>query len=284
MTDALRVKVFRAQSHRADFEDRARRLAGVLLGRQVASLPQESVAGEDERLVWTDIGETSGVDLVYRPMRDDLAVRNVAVESDYRRLLGAPRLSEDEARSVFFSVLDQLEGAGLVQTSSLDLDNVRVGTVEHGGGVSGEPMQEPEILGYKFNVKRKLGGMQLRNSLVRVAVMRGLQVGSIRVVEGAVELAEDGEVTRAVDDSECSSRFHREFPNAVIKQQGVGYFLPADRTTTSVIEPQCYFSFVQEFIVEGQTSITRRKDVRYSVLNKDAEPELIGAPSAGNAE
>jgi len=280
----LMVTTYRVKLSDSAFIERGRKLASVFLGRELPELPKESfVDSIDGIVVWRDVGNEVGVMLTYAPKDDDLEIKSVPRETDYSGLSTLPFMSKDEAQPIYLSKLAELEAAGLIEMGSLDMKNLRVGTTEVGEGALGEEPAPPEVIDYRFKVKRLIGGLQIRNSLVRVSVTRKGEIGSIRILRGGIDLIPDSTVAQAVDDAACAERFNREYTHAAILHHGTGYFIPKPFTGEAVVEPQCYFSFSEKFSSPQGTVVARRKDVLYSVLVADSEPEIFGGPE-GNEQ
>lgn len=278
-SESATVATYRVRRSDTSFAERGRKLASVFLGKELPELPKASfVDPTDGSIVWRDVGNEPGVMLSYTPDLDDLEIRDVTRETDYSGLSALPFMPRSRAEPIYMEKLSELEAAGLVEMASLDMDSLLVGTTEVGAGALGEEPQPPEIIDYRFKVKRLIGEFQIRNSLVRVSVTRKGEVGSIRILRGGIDLIPEAMVARAVDESSCTERFNSEYPKAAILHHGTGYFVPKPFTEEAVLEPQCYFSFSEKYDNAAGTIITRRKGAHYSVLLADADPQIFGGP------
>ncbi len=260
-----------------EIASRARRVAEVVSGR---SLPQEPftnsyAAAKRRGPVWADapVPDLGTLHVAYDTETDDVKVFDTALD-DVPSAAGIDVVPSAKARATFLARLSVIEAAGLANLGDYDMTRVVEGFTDFGSGAINENAP-PQILNHKFKVYRKLGGLPVRNSFIRVAVHRGGGISSVHMRGTALRFDVGSTRVPILSDDGCAKRFAADFPIGVAEERSIGYVLPMQPTADATLEPKCFVSYVE---VQREGALSRRKEARYSLFD-DSPPEILGGAS-----
>jgi hypothetical protein len=229
--------------------------------------------------------------VVYLPEYDELRIadQELAVATSPKS-----EVSQEEAIGIAKRAFDALAQRKLVDPRHFDWDKADIASTWVGGGPSDsrEPT-EKRRLEYRITLRRRLNGIELANAGVRIAVHVNGRISSVR--SGGVSVASkpgaDGleEPTgagrwlqRNTTTADLQSRFQREMVPVKAKSKvawsRVMYVMPENKRT-ALVQPLYVISYSLEFPSdEGNTVVSRRKTVGFSLVDPKAAPTDLTPP------
>ena len=242
-------------------------------------------AGSTDR--WSELTNYGGapVHVEYYPGRDDLRVSNLTLEDDASLVTD---VGEAGARKVAANAIAMLASDGVIDASRFDLASAEVSHKMHGISRSTE-QPAPAIIQYRFNLRRRINGIEFAHNGLRVAVHRNGSVASIRVggaeIKSAVSSGAEQPLGRGsafatkLTSTDANARHRKDFPDARGVKSRLMYVFP-DGEDSGIIEPRQMVLFSRPHTPPGgQTVLSKGQYIAYSLRSATDAPKLVsGVP------
>ncbi|HEX4406957.1 MAG TPA: hypothetical protein VH560_19095 [Polyangia bacterium] len=220
----------------------------------------------------------------YYPQFDDLRVNNLDVED---QLNPSADVGEAGARAVLSSVVAKLASANIIAASQYDTSTAELGYTKHMEGVSTETVV-PQVLQYRFTLRRRINGIDFANAGMRVVVHRDGRLAALRIGGGDVKSIVTAGVEEptgkgyrfnsVVDSAAIISRFAKETPDARGVRHRLMYVIMPG---TGMVEPRhVVFSAHSSDDGHGDIVIARATHAAYSLADASAAPVSLSDPPA----
>jgi hypothetical protein len=258
----------------AEFAHRSSVFAAAMLGD---ILPEASFHSSLANAVPTLAGNVSAyhqdamrIKMKYHPENSEIQVGNSDVTSDVSSLSD---VGEPAARAVFVDAFNSLVTSGEIDSTGLDPGTARLSKVMQGEGQSGQAPVE-RIKEYRYFIPRRVNGIEVANSGVRISVHRSGKIASIATygasvvstAQGGAEVPGPGgyTFTPTIAQAALAARAANDSPNSTVKSLGPMYFLP-EGSADAVVEPTELFFVTPTVVIEGKTIHGRAHVLSYSV-------------------
>lgn len=281
-------------------EEAARRieaLAEVLTGRDLrAEGITTALAGEDagsSRWATPFAGDAPSLRLRFLPEHDEIRLLDEALLATPASEDAGPAGAIDAARKF----LDQIAQRGLIEAAEYDVRNADIATGRIGGGSMDGRERFERVSEYRVTLRREINGIEVANAGIRLSVhpsgrVAGVRMGGVAIRSeraGALETPVGAGHTgiRRVSNAEIARRFEATVPKnakAEVAWSKLLYAVPDD-AKQAVIEPLVVYSYSLSVPTgEGDTVVSRRKIVGFSVTDPAAEPIDFTAPAREHEE
>ena len=272
---------------------RARAAAEVMTGqrlkRRASVVPLKSFDGVSRRMQ-VNVRDAPGLNIVYMQEYDELRIVDTELAASTEP---KSEISQEEALKVAKNVLVELARGKLVDPRHFNWDKVDIASTWIGRGSRDSKAVEKRRVEYRITLRRELNGIELANAGVRIAVhasgrLSGLRLGGVSVASkagpsGLEEPTGKGRwLRRGAATGDLAARFEREVVPEKAKPKvawsRVMYVMPETKRT-AVVEPLYVVSYSLEFPSdEGNTAISRRKTVGFSLVDPKAAPIDLTPP------
>jgi hypothetical protein len=271
---------------------RARSAAEVMTGQEL-SRPAVAASGKSTaagRRMQLTVPGAPALEIVYLPEYNDL--RLVDTELAVSTAPGR-EMRQDEAVRLARRAFDELARRNVINPRHYDWGSADVASTWVGGGSLDGKIAEKRRIEYRITLRRSINGIEVANAGVRIAVHATGRVSALRLggVEVASKAAGDTQepvgkgrwLTRRVANKDLHARFEREtvpgIAKAKIAWSRVMYVMPESKRM-AVVEPLYVVSYSLEFPSDsGETMVSRRKTVGFSLVNPEAPPVDLTPPA-----
>ena len=189
-------------------------------------------------------------------------------------------IGEKQAIEIAAKYLEKFGDSGVLNHKAYNLDDVQVGYGKVGGGTLDGREQYEGIVEYRVTFRPNMGGIQLANAGVRLAIHRSGVLSGVRL--GGVSAKKTGKTAiRKVSSEKIEERFRRMIPDnakpAVVWSR-VMYVMPENKRR-AVVEPLKVFSFALISESDGEHVVSRRKILGFSLTDEKAKVIDFTAPA-----
>ena len=260
----------------ASVASRAQAIAEVMKGRRLAR--QAMVVSDTARLsaarrMRINVPDAPELDVVYLPEYDELRIVDTELSA---ATAPSSEISQDEALKLAKKFFDELAARKVVYPEQFNWSNADIASTWVGGGSRESKTMEKRRVEYRITLRRQLGGIELANSGIRIAVHVSGRISAVRLGGVSVAPNPSGISSRRVTFNEIMARFEREVvPKGArpkIAWSRVMYVMPETKRS-ALVGPLYVISYSLEFPSdEGNTVVSRRKTVGFSLVDVKAAP------------
>ncbi len=265
--------------------------AEAMTGRKMArAMPAKAAAVQAGRSSW-QLPDAPGLEIDYLPDYDEFRMVDPELAAS---TAPAREVPQEEALAVAKRTFEELARRKVVNAEDYAWDRADVASTWVGGGSSDGKTSEPRRrIEYRITVRRQLNGIEVANAGIRIGVhasgrvsavrMGGPAIASKRGTAGEEPTGNGRWLDRKVGIDQLDARFEREVVPAKAKASvawaRVLYVMPDDQRS-AVVEPLYVVSYSLHVPTDdGQTAISRRKTVGFSLSNPTAKPVDLTPPA-----
>jgi hypothetical protein len=271
---------------------RARAAAEVMTGRQlsrpaVVAPIKPSRAGSRMQMA---VPGAPALEIFYLPEYNELRIVDTELAAS---TTPGREMPQDEALKLARRAFDELARRNVIDPRNYDWGSADIASTWVGGGSLDGKTSEKNRIEYRITVRRSINGIEVANAGARIAIHASGRVSALRL--GGVEVASKtaGNVeepigkgrwlSRRVANKDLQARFEREMvpekAKARVAWSRVMYVMPESKRT-ALVEPLYVVSYSLEFPSDdGQTAVSRRKTVGFSLVNPEAAPVDLMPPA-----
>jgi hypothetical protein len=272
---------------------RARAAAEVMTGQQLsrpAVVAPIKSSGTSSRRMQIALPGAPALEIFYLPEYNELRIVDTELAAS---TTPGREMPQDEALKLARRAFDELARRNVIDPRHYDWGSADTASTWVGGGSLDGKTSEKNRIEYRITVRRSINGIEVANAGVRIAIHASGRVSALRLggVEVASKTAGDVEepigkgrwLSRRVANKDLQARFEREMvpekAKAKIAWSRVMYVMPENKRT-ALVEPLYVVSYSMEFPSDdGQTAISRRKTVGFSLVNPEAPPVDLMPPA-----
>jgi hypothetical protein len=271
---------------------RARAAAEVMTGRQLsrpAVVAPIKPSRASSRMQMAVPGAPA-LEIFYLPEYNELRIVDTELAAS---TTPGREMPQDEALKLARRAFDELARRNVIDPRNYDWGSADIASTWVGGGSLDGKTSEKNRIEYRITVRRSINGIEVANAGARIAIHASGRVSSLRL--GGVEVASKtaGNVeepigkgrwlSRRVANKDLQARFEREMvpekAKARVVWSRVMYVMPESKRT-ALVEPLYVVSYSLEFPSDdGQTAVSRRKTVGFSLVNPEAAPVDLMPPA-----
>jgi hypothetical protein len=271
---------------------RARAAAEVMTGRQLsrpAVVAPIKPSRASSRMQMAVPGAPA-LEIFYLPEYNELRIVDTELAAS---TTPGREMPQDEALKLARRAFDELARRNVIDPRNYDWGSADIASTWVGGGSLDGKTSEKNRIEYRITVRRSINGIEVANAGARIAIHASGRVSSLRL--GGVEVASKtaGNVeepigkgrwlSRRVANKDLQARFEREMvpekAKARVAWSRVMYVMPESKRT-ALVEPLYVVSYSLEFPSDdGQTAVSRRKTVGFSLVNPEAAPVDLMPPA-----
>jgi hypothetical protein len=271
---------------------RARAAAEVMTGRQLsrpAVVAPIKPSRASSRMQMAVPGAPA-LEIFYLPEYNELRIVDTELAAS---TTPGREMPQDEALKLARRAFDELARRNVIDPRNYDWGSADIASTWVGGGSLDGKTSEKNRIEYRITVRRSINGIEVANAGARIAIHASGRVSALRL--GGVEVASKtaGNVeepigkgrwlSRRVANKDLQARFEREMvpekAKARVVWSRVMYVMPESKRT-ALVEPLYVVSYSLEFPSDdGQTAVSRRKTVGFSLVNPEAAPVDLMPPA-----
>jgi hypothetical protein len=271
---------------------RARAAAEVMTGRQLsrpAVVAPIKPSRASSRMQMAVPGAPA-LEIFYLPEYNELRIVDTELAAS---TTPGREMPQDEALKLARRAFDELARRNVIDPRNYDWGSADIASTWVGGGSLDGKTSEKNRIEYRITVRRSINGIEVANAGARIAIHASGRVSALRL--GGVEVASKtaGNVeepigkgrwlSRRVANKDLQARFEREMvpekAKARVAWSRVMYVMPESKRT-ALVEPLYVVSYSLEFPSDdGQTAVSRRKTVGFSLVNPEAAPVDLMPPA-----
>jgi hypothetical protein len=271
---------------------RARAAAEVMTGRQLsrpAVVAPIKPSRASSRMQMAVPGAPA-LEIFYLPEYNELRIVDTELAAS---TTPGREMPQDEALKLARRAFDELAHRNVIDPRNYDWGSADIASTWVGGGSLDGKTSEKNRIEYRITVRRSINGIEVANAGARIAIHASGRVSALRL--GGVEVASKtaGNVeepigkgrwlSRRVANKDLQARFEREMvpekAKARVAWSRVMYVMPESKRT-ALVEPLYVVSYSLEFPSDdGQTAVSRRKTVGFSLVNPEAAPVDLMPPA-----
>jgi hypothetical protein len=271
---------------------RARAAAEVMTGRQLsrpAVVAPIKPSRASSRMQMAVPGAPA-LEIFYLPEYNELRIVDTELAAS---TTPGREMPQDEALKLARRAFDELAHRNVIDPRNYDWGSADIASTWVGGGSLDGKTSEKNRIEYRITVRRSINGIEVANAGARIAIHASGRVSALRL--GGVEVASKtaGNVeepigkgrwlSRRVANKDLQARFEREMvpekAKARVVWSRVMYVMPESKRT-ALVEPLYVVSYSLEFPSDdGQTAVSRRKTVGFSLVNPEAAPVDLMPPA-----
>jgi hypothetical protein len=265
----------------------AEALTGQDLRRSAPVVPLKSAVGD--RRLSVVVPEAPAIEIVYLPDYDELRIIDVELA-----MSTAPEgeMQQEEALRIAKSFFDELVRRQIVDARHYDWSNPDIASTWVGLGSRKSDSLARKRVEYRITLRRIINGIELANAGVRIAVHTSGRISGVRFGGVTVSSKPSGEVEEPVGKGKwlraqvplehLQARFERELIPAnarpSIAWSRIMYVMPENKRS-AVVAPLYVVSYsLQVPSEDGETMVSRRKTVGFSLVDKGAAPVDLTPP------
>ncbi|MBM3576519.1 MAG: hypothetical protein FJX40_02420 [Alphaproteobacteria bacterium] len=278
---------------RSAISDLARSAAESLTGRELrAAAPiVEPLKNIQARRMQVAIPDAPSLEMTYLPDYDELRIVDTELAS-----ARAPErdLAQGDAMKIAHSAFDALAQRKLIDPAQYDWQKADVGFTWVGGASRAAKASERKRVEYRITLRRAINGIELANAGLRIAVhasgrVSGLRLGGVTVASKQAGQTEEPtgrgrwlEPKQSIDA--LRGRFERDIVAAQKGKANVAWsrimYVMPEKERSSLVEPLYVVSYsLQTPTPEGETAVSRRKTIGFSLVDAKAPPVDLTPPT-----
>lgn len=239
--------------------------------------------------VQVKVAEAPALEISYLPDYDEIRISDIELAASTSP---EKEISRDEAVAVAKKAFEQLAARKLVNASDYNWERVDVASTWVGGGsLDGHEIEEKKRVEYRLTLRRQINGIEVANAGVRIGVhasgrVSALRIGGVAVASKTTDIEQPtGKgrwLTSKTSVNDLQERFAREIAVKETKPKvawaRVMYVMPENQRT-AVVAPLYVVSYSVEVPTdEGQTAVSRRRTIGYSLVDPQAAPVDLTPP------